>query len=187
MRKLLGISGRNVFLLFIVTTVIYVVMLSITIPKLLAFSQGKEILDMMPGGYDATYVQELMSALSVEGRSYYLTSQLPVDFIYPAMFAVTYALVFILFLRKVGKHETNWKLIALLPVIAGLADYIENVFIIVILKSFPQISSSVVQFSSFFSIVKASATTLYFISLIILLIIVAVNTLRKRRLARQVR
>ena len=187
MKNLLSanIKSRNILLLFLATMTIYVIMLVITIPKLMMFSEGKEILDMMPAGYNKAYVTELMTRLSVDGRFYYLTRQLPLDFIYPGLFAYTYALIFIFFLRKIGKHGTSWKFIAYLPVLAGLADYFENICIISILKSFPNVSPILVQFSSTASVVKASSTTIYFISLTILLIAFGIYRIRDRGLTGQ--
>lgn len=177
------VKGRNIFVLFIATTVIYTLMLTITIPKLMTFSGGKKIIDMMPGGYNTSFVVDLLGALGEEGRSFYLTRQLPLDFIYPVAFAVTYALIFVFFLRKINRHDSPWKFIALLPVIAGVADYLENIGIIAMLKTYPDISTSLVQLSSSVSVLKASATTVYFVSLIILLVAVGVMKLRQRRLA----
>lgn len=174
------VKGRTIFLSFIFTTTIYAVMLMVTIPKLMAFSGGKKIIDMMPGGYNAGFVVDLLDSLGEEGRSFYLTRQLPLDFIYPAAFAVTYALVFLFLLRKINRQDSVSKFIALLPVIAGLADYLENIIIIAMLKTYPDISERLVQFSSSVSIVKASATTAYFVSLIFLLVVVGLMKLRER-------
>jgi hypothetical protein len=183
MKNLLSadIKGRTILLLFIATTVVYVVMLVITIPKLMTFSGGKEILDMIPTGYNADYVKDLMESLSGEGRTYYLTKQLPLDFIYPGLFAFTYALIFMFFLKKINTNSSPWQFVALLPIIAGFADYVENVCIISIIEMFPEVSTSLVQFSSVVSVLKAGATTIYFVALIVLLIIAGVRTVRNRR------
>ena len=175
-----NVRGRNVLLLFIAATTVYLVMLLVTIPKLLVFSNGKKILDMMPGGYNTAYVVDLLKSLGEEGRLYYLTTQLPLDFLYPGLFAVAYALIFIFFLRRINKHETAWRLIAFLPVVAGIADYIENFGIISMIRTFPNVSAGLVGFSSAMSVAKASATTVYFISLLFLFVVVIASRLRQR-------
>ena len=43
-----NISGKKVLLLFIITNVVYAVMLSITIPKVMSFAGGMKLIDMMP-------------------------------------------------------------------------------------------------------------------------------------------
>lgn len=130
---------------------------------------------------------DLLRSLGAEGRSYYLTKQLPLDFLYPGLFAVTYALVFIFFLRRINKQNTMWSYIAFLPVIAGAADYMENIGIIFMIKSFPDVSADFVRVSSGMSVLKASCTTFYFIALLILLSVVSIDHLRHRRLTRSAR
>lgn len=174
------IKGRGILFLFIITTTVYLIMLLVTIPKLMTFSNGEPIMDMMPGGYAAPYVADLLQSLGDEGRSYYLTKQLPLDFAYPGLFAITYSLIFIYFLRQINRHDTWWRLIALLPVIAGLADYLENISIISMINQFPNVSTTLVKFSSMVSIVKASATTIYFLFLVVLLVTVAIIKARHR-------
>jgi hypothetical protein len=60
----------------------------VTIPKTMAFANGMKLLDMMPAGYDFDYVIKLFNALGENGRKTYLTSLIPVDMIYPLLFAV---------------------------------------------------------------------------------------------------
>jgi hypothetical protein len=54
MRQLItkNLDGKRILFLFIVTGIIYTMMLTITIPKVMGFSGGMKILDMMPTGYD---------------------------------------------------------------------------------------------------------------------------------------
>jgi hypothetical protein len=80
-----NISGIKVLGLFILTNAVYVFMLTVTIPKTMEFSNGMKLLDMMPTGYDFNYVNELFSSLGENGRETYLTSQIPVDMIYPLL------------------------------------------------------------------------------------------------------
>ena len=88
MKELLlrNLQGRKVLILFIVTNIIYLLMLEITIPDVMAFSGGMKLLDMMPAGYSPTYVNSLLNALGEEGRHAYLFSQIPLDMVYPFLF-----------------------------------------------------------------------------------------------------
>ncbi|WOD43553.1 hypothetical protein [Hwangdonia lutea] len=80
-----NISGKKVLALFILTNLVYVFMLWVTIPKTMVYSNGMKLLDMMPTGYNFNYANELLSTLGDIGRNTYLTSQLPVDMIYPLL------------------------------------------------------------------------------------------------------
>ena len=93
-------SGKNVLLLFLLTNIVYVIMVAFTIPRVANFAQGMKLLDMLPAGYTLEYVQELFTALGEEGRHVYLHLQLPIDMIYPLLFAISYCLLLAWLLQK---------------------------------------------------------------------------------------
>jgi TM2 domain-containing membrane protein YozV len=74
-----NISGKKILVLFILTNIIYAIMLTITIPKVMSFSGGMKLLDMMPTGYNAEYVNSLLNTLGDKGRDAYLFYQLPIE------------------------------------------------------------------------------------------------------------
>lgn len=175
-------TGKTVLGWFILTTMVYLIMLFITIPKVMAFSDGMRLLDMMPGGYDLDYVNVLFQTLSEQGRTAYLSIQLPVDMIYPGLFAVSYSLMIAFFLKKINKLDSLLpSLICYLPVIAGLSDYLENFSIIRMLNKYPDIGVSMVASSNWFSIIKSSTTSLYFIVLVGVLVSLGIKSLRNRK------
>lgn len=173
------LRGKTVLLWFIVTSCVYAFMLVVTIPHVMTFDGGIPLLDMMPTGYSHDYVIRLLEALGEDGRDAYLTKQLPVDMIYPGLFGITYALIFMYLMRKTGSTTTRWNLVSYLPLIAGMSDYLENFFFINMIKSYPDISEQTVRIASIFSVVKSSTTTLYFVCLTVLLVYLAVRTVRR--------
>ncbi len=172
------LKGRTVLSLFIITSCVYTFMLVVTIPHVIAFSGGMPLLDMMPMGYSHDDVVRLLEALGADGRDAYLTKQIPVDMIYPGLFAITYSLIFLYFMKKAGS-STRWNFVTYLPLIAGACDYIENFFFISMVNSYPTISERTVSLASSFSVVKSGTTTVYFICLIILLVYLGVRFSRK--------
>jgi hypothetical protein len=164
------LDGRIIFVLFILTSVIYTIMLTVTIPKVMNFAGGMKLLDMIPTGYNAAYVETLFNALGEKGRHAYLFIQIPVDMIYPALFAVTYCLVTAYFLKILGKAESNLFYACLFPLFSGLFDYCENIGIITMLNTYPEISNITALTTNVCSVLKSSLTTISFILLIILLI-----------------
>ncbi len=174
-------TGKNVLLLFVLANVVYVIMVAVTIPKTAAYAQGMKLLDMMPGGYNFDYVQQLFTALGEKGRHSYLFVQLPFDMFYPALFALSYSLLLAWLLKKLQK-QTSWFIYACyLPFIGGAADYLENIGIITLLKQFPDITPQSVEITSLFSVVKSTATSLYFLVLLLVLIWLGVLWLKKRK------
>ncbi len=175
-----NLNGKRILLLFVLTNIIYAIMLTITIPKVMSFSGGMKLLDMMPTGYNAEYVNALLSALGESGRNAYLFNQLPVDMIYPFLFGVSYCLILAYILNKLGKFESRLFYFCFLPLFSGLFDYLENIGIITMLKSYPNNPVILTQITNVFSVLKSSFTTFYFIVLIIFLIVFGMNKLLQR-------
>ncbi len=174
-------SGKIVLVLFILTNAVYVFMLTVTIPNTMHYSNGIQLLDMMPMGYDVSYVNKLFKALGETGRETYLTTQLPVDMVYPLLFGLTYSLLLAYFLKKLNKLNTSSIFLCLLPVLAGIADYVENVGIIILLQNYPLLTETAIKTTSFFSVVKSISTSLFFISLIVILLILGMKSLNKSK------
>ncbi|NOQ70694.1 MAG: hypothetical protein GQ574_01760 [Crocinitomix sp.] len=168
-------TGKNVIISLVATYSVYAIMILITIPNLTNYSDVLTILDLKPSGYTQEYVINLFQNLGENGRAYYLHYQLPIDFLYPLFFAISGFLTLFYFISKLKLSQSFWKWLNYLPIIAGIADYLENFGIIQLLASFPKINEAMVMTTSCFSIVKSAATTLYFLSLITLLIMTLVR------------
>jgi hypothetical protein len=176
-----NISGKKVLGLFILTNVVYAFMLIVTIPKTMGFSNGMKLLDMMPTGYDLNYVNELFNSLGEIGRETYLTNQIPVDMIYPLLFGLTYSLLLAYFLKKLNKLNSPFTYLCLIPIFAGIADYLENLGIITMLKSYHNLTEISVKTTSTFSLIKSISTTAFFIILIIVLVILGLKTINEKK------
>ena len=174
-------SGKKVALLFILTNLIYAFMLLVTIPKTVTYSGGMKLLDMMPQGYNSEYVNELFKKLGTEGRDVYLFNQIPVDMVYPFLFAITYSLLIAYFLKKLDKLSTSFFYLCLLPIIGGIADYLENIGIITMLNDYPDLSHEQISTTNFFSLIKSLSTTLFFITLIVVIILIGIRSLKLKR------
>jgi len=176
-----NINGKKIILLFILTNVIYAFMLTITIPKVMSFAGGMKLLDMMPTGYNSEYVNSLLSALGTTGRNAYLFNQIPVDMIYPFLFGITYCLLLAYILNKIGKLESYFFYLCLIPLFSGLFDYCENFGIITMLNNYPGNSNLLTQTTNVFSVLKSSFTTIYFIVLTISLIVYGIKVIISKR------
>lgn len=182
MRNLIqkNIKGWNVLLLFLLTNIIYLIMLTISIPLVMHFSGGMKLLDMLPTGYNPEYVDSLLINLGKEGREAYLYRQLPLDMIYPFLFGVGYCLLSAYVLKQLNKLNGKLFYLTFLPLFSGLFDYCENIGIVTILKTFPYNSDLMTEVTSIFSILKSFCTTLFFLLLITLLIMLGVKTVIKK-------
>lgn len=180
-----SISGKTVLGLFILTNVVYVIMLAFTIPKTMAFSKEMKLLDMMPTGYDFKYVNELFSALGESGRETYLTNQIPVDMIYPLLFGISYCLLAAYFLKKLSKLDKPYIYLCFLPIITGVSDYCENIGIITMLNSYPDITAAAATITNMFSIIKSTSTSIFFIALFIIFIMYLKSSFKKNQIMKR--
>jgi hypothetical protein len=172
-----NVSGIKVLVLFILTNVVYVLMLTVTIPETMKNSAGLNLLDMMPTGYNLSYVIKLFDSLGEIGRRYYLTIQIPLDMLYPLLFGLTYCLLLAYFLKQLKKLYTPYIYLCLLPVVVGIADYLENTGIISLLIHYPDITERMVSVTSLFSVIKSTSTSLFFVVLIIVIVLYGIKAI----------
>jgi len=142
---------------------VYLAMLLYSIPAVVSFAPDMMLFDLSPTGYTFEYAIALLEALGTEGRTTYLTTQLPLDFIYPGLFAVTYSLLLTWLFRKGADHSSKIYYFSLVPILAGLFDYIENVLIISMINSFPDISPNIAELASIFTILKSVFSSIFFV------------------------
>ena len=103
--KMVGVaSGRNVLIFFIPSLAVYLLMLFHTIPGVESYAPEMVIFDLLPSGYSYDYAVKLLSSLGNDGRREYLSRQLPLDFIYPALFSISsFLMLSWLFLKRNDK------------------------------------------------------------------------------------
>lgn len=115
-------QGKTVLLLFIITNVVYVSMLMYSLSLVSSYAPESVLFDMSPMGYSYIQAIESLTSLGIEGREAYLNVQLQLDFIYSGMFAVSYALLITLMLKKYLPKESKLYCIAFVPFMAGGFD-----------------------------------------------------------------
>jgi len=155
-------TGRNVILLFSMTMVAYLTILFYSIPKVLTSAPEMKLFDVSPSGYTKEYAISLLNAIGPEGRAGYLSLQLPLDFIYPALFILSYSLLFAWLLKKNYGLESKVYYALYIPILAGLFDYAENVFIIMMLNAFPNLGPDLVTAASLTTTTKSVLSSIFF-------------------------
>lgn len=148
---------------------IYLLMINVTLAHIEAVS-GHVPFDMRPFGYGSTEAATLLEALGAEGRAYYISHQIALDTLYPAMLMLTLLATICWF----GQHMTNGKLVRFgiaLSVGAALFDYVENLGIAAMIWSWPEVSVPLVYATSTATIFKSAFTTIA----VLLTLLVAFN------------
>jgi len=164
-------TGRLVLSLFIITMCVYAWIVFFSIPSVIEESPETVLFDMSPFGYSLDYARDLLKAIGEEGRHKYLSQQLPIDLIYPGLFAVTYTLMLAWIVSKLSLGS-SWLHYALyVPAFAGLFDYIENFGIYLMIVNYPDLNHGVVLFSSIFTISKSVMTIVFYFLLMYVLVL----------------
>ena len=102
--------------------------------------------------------------------------------IYPFLFGISYCLVLAYFLQKLDKLKGYFFYLCLLPVAAGIFDYLENIGIITMLINYPDLPKSLIATTNVFTIFKSVLTTIYFVVLIIVFIAVVVRYFKEKKI-----
>lgn len=137
---------------------IYFLMMSVTLAHIEAVSSQVPF-DMRPSGYGPTEAAALLDALGAEGRDYYLSRQIALDTAYPAMLALT----MIGAICWLGQRMANRRLVRFgiaLSVASALFDYVENLGIMAMISSWPEVSVPLVYAASSATVLKSVTTTL---------------------------
>lgn len=121
--------------------VVNTVNLPVTVPRIQEVSQGAGILDMHIY-YTAHEANALLGQLGPEGRRVYTGLLLSFDFIFPALYAVTFSLAVALLFRTGFPAWPFLRFLYGVPLAAGLFDWSENVSILAMLLKYPDFSGA---------------------------------------------
>jgi len=159
-------SGRSVLMFLVPSLAVYFLMLFYTIPGVQSYAPEMKVFDLLPGGYSYDYAIKLLSSLGDKGRDQYLYKQLPLDFIYPALFSISSCLLLAWLFSKRNNKDSRIFFLCFVPILAGIFDYLENVQIVVMILNYPDISKIQVAFSSAATLAKSTLTTIFFLLLV---------------------
>jgi hypothetical protein len=135
---------------------IYMVMINVTLTKIEAVSRQTPF-DMRPFGYGPQEATQLLDALGAKRRRYYLTRQIPLDTIYPTLLAAT-LISAICWLRLRLPHNKFMRAGNWCSVGTAFFDYVENLGVISMVLTWPDLPEFLVYASSSASIAKSGIT-----------------------------
>ena len=156
-------TGKNVAVLFVMNMAAYVTIIFYSIPKVVGAAPAMKLFDVSPFGYTMAYAISLLHAIGPEGRHLYLSLQLPLDFIYPGLFIISYSFLFALLLKKNYDLESKVYFVLFIPILAGVFDYAENALVIMMLRAYPDLNATLVNSASFMTIMKGILTSIFFV------------------------
>ena len=144
----------------------------IGVAGLLKITNGANILDF-EFGYTSDQAYTMITNLGEDGRSFYLTRIIPLDFPFPFAYMICYVGWIALLVKNIASLSVA-KYLILVPFCAMIFDWIENIGIFFILNTYPELSVMAVQLASISGILKIlfsmSSILIIFISLTLYLL-----------------
>ena len=138
-----------------------------------AACHGRAVLDQR-WGYSPTEVADYLRACGAGGRAA-IAAQQNADLVYPLLFGLVLAVSFSLLLRRLAPAASRLHLLVLLPLLATVADYVENAGIRALLALYPA-QPAVVPVLSF---TTATKLTLGWAGMAALAVLLVVATARR--------
>jgi hypothetical protein len=124
----------------------------IGVAGLLKITNGANILDF-EFGYTYEKAYGMLTALGAEGRTFYLTKILPMDFLFPLTYMLFYVGFMALFIKQTTQKKA-YRFLLFIPVLAMFCDWTENIGIIALLKGYPDLPDWAVSTASIAGMLK---------------------------------
>ena len=148
----------NFRLLLLLTVLLFGLGLLVVSPfspsaELMALADGRDVPDTQ-FNRSAEDLYRQLSAYGDYGRHLYLTRISPVDLFIPLAQALFLAVAISLVFQRAFSPASRWQMINLLPFVAMLGDYLENVSMICLMLAYPTRWELLANVSGWFTAVK---------------------------------
>ena len=164
---------RGLAILFGLYVVVFGAIIT-TLTQLTELTGGIGILDF-DRGYSIERVNEVFSSYGTNGMALYMRIQF-LDLFNPAIYSLFLAsIVYLLWQNR----QIAW--VSIMPLLAGLLDYFENLTLFILARSFPDLSESLVSISSALSIVKNIVLFVAILSLLSGLVLFVLGRINGKR------
>ena len=131
-------------------------------------------------GYTSQVAYDALLASGESGRNAYLLL-LKFDFIFPISYAVFGFTLLSYLLNKSNVKNNIWYTLTLIPICGMVCDWMENILIILMIKTFPNDFGNIGEISSIFTILKFLFIILTLLTSLILFINLKINDIKKKK------
>lgn len=170
--KIKNISTRKGIFVFFLLFIIFFITINgkpYGVAKLKEHTNGVGILDL-ERSYSAEYAYKVFKLQGDVGRQFYKKLLISLDFIFPLTYMLFWATLITFVLRKWLPHNHMLQKLSLIPLIAGLADYLENICILIMLHNYPKELYNIAATANVMTILKGALIAISFLVLAIGLI-----------------
>ena len=161
-------SVKGIFLLFVASQMVFLLMMIYTFPEI-NHQIGTKAFDLQTFGYSVSTAESIVNNLDDRTVGLYLFPQLMLlDIVYPFLLAL---LLSGLLFRLIKTTQNEGKIISkllILPFVAMIFDYSENIGVILMISKSIEVSETIVYLSSTATILKGVSTSIAWIAILVL-------------------
>jgi hypothetical protein len=162
------------------TIVVYLFMVLLTLPYIQGQAGGLAPFDMRPLGYSFDEAKAFLTALSPEGKAYYLGVQHWLDIFFPGLIAATLYCALVVLLRPY--MGGNGRFVAALAAFVAIFDWLENYAVAGMLNAGPDgITPDMVAAASRWTLLKSGVSTVVYTATLVLALIAVWRLWQSRR------
>lgn len=175
-------SKSGIIILFLLSHSVLLLMMLFTFPRINA-KFGTQAFDLRTFGYSQSEAISMIQNLDKSTIDFYLFPQLfLLDLLYPLLLAL-FLSTLIIRLSNLIKISQNYfySNMFILPFVAMIFDYLENIMISLMITNPTNISSAIIKASSIFTILKGAFTSISWMLILILVVIWITNKLIKNK------
>jgi len=157
-------SIKNIGILFVISHLVLLSMMVFTFPVINNQIETKAF-DLQTFGYSVSMTESILNNLNDETTQLYLFPQLTLlDLFYPVLLALFLSS---LLFRLIKVKDKLRSLMLIVPFLAMIFDYSENICIILMISKSIEITESVVLISSSFTVLKGILTSIAWLAILV--------------------
>ncbi|TFH07527.1 MAG: hypothetical protein E4H14_08270 [Candidatus Thorarchaeota archaeon] len=172
-------ASRRNLILCVLGSIITIAVMSIATQMLVYEVYGDFTMPDMRFGYTFDEIQTAFNTIGIEGLWTWVVAHSP-DFLFPLAYSFAMMFGITMELNKVEKNSGLLRTTVFLPLVGGIADYIENTLILGQIAVFPNLSELVISIASAVTLVKWAFLILSFRVIFVLLFLVVYKKISSR-------
>lgn len=162
------------------TIVVYLFMVLLTLPYIQSQAGGLAPFDMRPLGYSFDEAKAFLSALTPEGKAYYLGPQHWLDLFFPGLIAATLYCALVVLLRPY--MGGNGRFVAALAAFVAVFDWLENGAVAGMLNAGPEgVTADMVAAASRWTLLKSGVSAVVYTAVLVLALVAGWRLWKRRR------
>jgi hypothetical protein len=129
--------------------------------------------------YTMTELQTILASIGIEGMTIWAQVHV-LDYIIPLAYSLAMSFCILLELRSTYPDRSRLKILIFLPILGAAMDYLENIFVLSQILSYPNLSEPIIILASAFTTVKWISLALGFIVILGLFVIILYKRITSR-------